>query len=51
MTDRFIVCAGFGDFLPLRKRNCAFPMAKYLKKLCFHENNLSTCFSPFHPLY
>ncbi len=51
LTDWFIVCAGFGDFLPLRKRSCAFSMAKYLKKLCFHENNLSTCFSPSHPLY
>ena len=51
LTDWFIVCAGFGDFLPLRKRSCAFPMAKCLKKLCFHENNLSTCFSTSHPLY
>ena len=51
LTDWFIVCADAGDFLPLRKRSCAFPMAKYPKKRCFHENNLSTCFSTFHPLY
>ena len=31
LTDWFIVCAGFGDFLPFRKRSCAFPMAEYLK--------------------